>query len=157
MQTIDELRNLLAYNEWANRRVIASLRASADPPAKALRALSHLLVAEQAWMKRLRENLDSTGFDFWPAGSIDACEALEDEVSRSYREFLGDLTEDRLGSFARYRNSKGMSFETPYRDVLTHVMLHSAYHRGQVATAVREAGGEPASTDYIAFVRDKSS
>jgi uncharacterized damage-inducible protein DinB len=157
VQTIDELRNLLAYNEWANRRVIGSLKASPDPPAKALRALSHLLVAEQAWMKRLRENLDSTGFDFWPAGSVDACETLAAEVSRSYGDFLGDLSEDRLGSFARYKNSKGTEFETSYRDVLTHVMLHSAYHRGQVATALREAGREPAQTDYIVFVRERSS
>jgi uncharacterized damage-inducible protein DinB len=155
MQTIDELRNLLNYNEWANRRAIASVKSSSNPPAKALHALTHLLVAERTWMKRLQENQDSTGFDFWPAGSIDACEALADEVFRAYNDFLGDLSEDRLGSFARYKNSKGMAFETSYRDVLTHVIIHSSHHRGQVAMAVREAGGEPASTDYIAYVREK--
>jgi uncharacterized damage-inducible protein DinB len=155
MQTIDELRNLIDYNEWANRRVIASLKALSSPPEKAVRALTHLLVAEKAWMKRLQESQDSTGFDFWPGGSIDACEALAGEIFRSYRGFVGDLTDDRLGSFAAYKNSKGMSFETSYRDILTHVIIHSAYHRGQVALAVREAGGEPASTDYIAYVREK--
>jgi len=40
MQTIEQLRNLLSYNEWANRCSIASLTASSDPPAKAIRPLT---------------------------------------------------------------------------------------------------------------------
>ena len=39
------------------------------------------------------------------------------------------------------------------KDVLTHVILHSAYHRGQVALAMRAAGMEPAYTDFIHAVR----
>jgi uncharacterized damage-inducible protein DinB len=31
--------------------------------------------------------------------------------------------------------------------------MHSGYHRGQIAAAVRESGGEPAYTDYIHAVR----
>ena len=39
------------------------------------------------------------------------------------------------------------------RDILAHVVLHSAYHRGQIAAAVRAGGGEPAYTDMIHAVR----
>jgi uncharacterized damage-inducible protein DinB len=38
-------------------------------------------------------------------------------------------------------------------DVLTHVILHSAYHRGQIASAVRAGGETPAYTDLIHAVR----
>ncbi len=55
MQTIEELRNLLDYNEWANRRIIASLKASSTLPSAAVRALTHLLIAEKTWLIRLRE------------------------------------------------------------------------------------------------------
>jgi len=34
------------------------------------------------------------------------------------------------------------------------VALHGSYHRGQVAAAVRAAGGEPVNTDYITYVRE---
>ncbi len=65
------------------------------------------------------------------------------------------MTEEGLESIATYKNSKGVLYETSYRDILTQVLMHSAYHRGQVAMAVRKEGGEPAYTDYIGFVRDK--
>jgi uncharacterized damage-inducible protein DinB len=34
------------------------------------------------------------------------------------------------------------------------VALHGSYHRGQIALLMRQGGGAPAATDYIAFVRD---
>ena len=38
-------------------------------------------------------------------------------------------------------------------DILTHVLLHSAYHRGQIASQVRAGGEQPAYTDFIHAVR----
>ena len=37
--------------------------------------------------------------------------------------------------------------------MLLHVVLHSSYHRGQVATAVRRDGAAPAVTDYVHATR----
>jgi uncharacterized damage-inducible protein DinB len=104
---------------------------------------------------RLQNNLDTTGFEFWPAASLAECEAMAQENARSYTELVTGLTDDQLDSIATYKNSKGVEYETTYRDILTHVMMHSAYHRGQVAMAVRAEGCEPACTDYIAYVREK--
>jgi uncharacterized damage-inducible protein DinB len=39
------------------------------------------------------------------------------------------------------------------QDVLTHVVLHSAYHRGQIASLMRAGGAVPAYTDFIHAVR----
>jgi DinB family len=36
----------------------------------------------------------------------------------------------------------------------TQLFGHSSYHRGQIATLVRTAGGEPAATDYIYWCRE---
>jgi uncharacterized damage-inducible protein DinB len=36
---------------------------------------------------------------------------------------------------------------------LTHVLLHSAYHRGQIASQMRGNGQTPAYTDFIHAVR----
>jgi uncharacterized damage-inducible protein DinB len=38
-------------------------------------------------------------------------------------------------------------------DMLLHVALHGAYHRGQIALLVRAGGSTPSPTDYIAFIR----
>ena len=103
---------------------------------------------------RLQENKDTTGFNFWPDLSLADCEALAEEMSKLYAMLLDTLTEDDLDSVASYKNSKGIAYRTSFRDIFTHVLFHSTYHRGQVAMAVRMAGGVPAYTDYIAFVRE---
>ena len=39
-------------------------------------------------------------------------------------------------------------------DIVTHVALHGAYHRGQIAWVLRHGAGEPVSTDFITMVRE---
>jgi uncharacterized damage-inducible protein DinB len=153
MQTLESLRQLVAFNEWANRRMIASLRAFNS--AKAVRALSHLLIAEKEWMTRMRNNADSTGFDFWKAQTLDECEALASEMAKAYAEFVADLSEEKLENVAIYKNSKGIEYKTAFRDILTQVLFHSMAHRGQVAMALRTDGGEPIWSDYIVFLREQ--
>ncbi len=52
-----------------------------------------------------------------------------------------------------YKNSKGEPWTSTVEDILTHVLLHSAYHRGQIASQVRAGGEQPAYTDFIHAVR----
>ena len=53
METIETLRRLYDYNAWANQRLINALKEPANQSAKALRALTHLVFAEQEWLSRL--------------------------------------------------------------------------------------------------------
>ena len=154
METIETIRRLFKYNEWANRRAIAALKDPANHSAKAVRALAHLLIAEEAWLARMLTNQDSTGFDFWQGSTLDECEQLASKVLKSYGDLLEGLTEEKLDQVATYKNSKGIEYQTPFRDILQHVLMHSMYHRGQMAMAVRAEGGTPPYTDYIAFVRE---
>ncbi|HKP86373.1 MAG TPA: DinB family protein [Blastocatellia bacterium] len=155
METIETLRRMFDYNEWANVRAIESLKQSDNPSAKAVRALAHLVIAEKTWLARFIKTEDSTNADFWPASTLEECEALFDETRKAYSALLADLTEAGLDSTATYKNSKGVEYTTRYGDMLSHVLMHSAYHRGQVAMAVRAEGGTPAYTDYIGFVRER--
>ena len=40
-------------------------------------------------------------------------------------------------------------------DVLTHVIIHSGYHRGQIAMLLGRAGHETAYTDFIHCIRQQ--
>jgi uncharacterized damage-inducible protein DinB len=155
MHTLESLRQLVVFNEWANRRMIESLKAFENQSTKALRVLSHLLITEKEWMTRMRHNEDSTGFDFWKAASLDECETLANEMAKTYADFVSQLTEEKLDHIATYKNSKGIEYKTSFRDILTHVLFHSTAHRGQVAMALRADGGEPLWSDYIVFVRER--
>ena len=37
-------------------------------------------------------------------------------------------------------------------ETILQVAMHTAYHRGQIATRLRELGGEPQSTDFIMWI-----
>jgi uncharacterized damage-inducible protein DinB len=63
------------------------------------------------------------------------------------------LDEAALERQVHYSNTAGAEFDSRIGDIMMHVLLHCAYHRGQVALLLRTAGAEPEPTDFIAFCR----
>jgi uncharacterized damage-inducible protein DinB len=88
-----------------------------------------------------------------PNSAINECEAMADEMAHVWRNYLNELPPGGLEEKIEYRNSKGELWSSRVEDVLTHVLMHSAYHRGQIALEMRAAGMEPAYTDFIHAVR----
>lgn len=157
METLDLLYRKLAYNDWANCRALESLRAMQIPSSRATRALSHILLVEQLWLARLkRAELVQTPTEFFPELPLSECEALINESLKNYKAYLESLTEAQLDAIGNFATLAGGKYQASTRDVLNHVMMHSMYHRGQVALAIREDGGEPQQSDYILFVREIS-
>ena len=151
MDLLDYLRRLFAYDDWANREALASLAAAGAPPARALRLMSHVAAAERLWLGRLRQ--DGRAVVVWPELTVDECAARFAELPGLWGEYLGALTPERLGATVDYTNSKGEPWTSAVQDILMHVVVHSAYHRGQAALEVRAAGATPAYTDFIHAVR----
>lgn len=145
-----QLRRMLDHAAWANREVIAALQR--QPVADdVLKLFAHVLGAEEIWLSRLEAR--PSRLPVWPV----LTEAdLPDEARANadgYRAYLAALSEGALDSEVEYRNSAGQAFRSRIADILTHVAMHGSYHRGQVAWKIRRDGGEPAPTDFIAFVR----
>ena len=153
MELIEHLRRQFAYDAWANREVLARLRASARPPARPLELVAHILSAERLWLERIRKQPQSLGV--WPDFSLERCEAQIDELARLWREFFRHLSPAGLSEKVTYKNSKGEPWTSSIEDILTHVALHSAYHRGQIANLLGRAGESAAYTDYIECARRK--
>jgi uncharacterized damage-inducible protein DinB len=77
-----------------------------------------------------------------------------DLLRAAWREILQNVERE---SKIDYRNSKGEVWSSSVDDILMHVAMHGAYHRGQIATVVRTGSGEtPAYTDYIHAVRSSA-
>lgn len=150
---IDVIRVLFDYDGWSVARSLAALESAASQNPAAARPLAHLLAAEKVWLMRLRGE-ETAGLDISPELSLAECEKLADENRQGFSALLSAMTADALDSEVAYRNSKGTEFRTRVGDILLHVVLHGAYHRGQVASALRAGGDAPANTDYITFVRE---
>jgi uncharacterized damage-inducible protein DinB len=147
----EPLRRLFDHLEWADDRVLRSLREAPAPPPKALELFAHVLGAEHVWLARLRQT--PPRLPVWPSLDLEQCATVARENLDGFTSFLDGIDPDRLGEAIPYTNSAGASFRTPVEDILLHVALHGCYHRGQVAILLRQNGAEPQPTDFIAFVR----
>lgn len=154
MDHMQQLQRLFAYDGWANREALASLVASSSPPPPALRFLAHIVACEQLWWGRIQQ--DKKRVAVWPELTLAECEAGVDELAQRWPLYLAALAPEQLSQRVPYRNTKGESWANTLEDILLHVVIHSAYHRGQIATAVRAAGHTPAYTDFIHCVRQGS-
>lgn len=151
MESIEHLRELFAYDDWANRRMIVSLKSGGSD--KARRILAHILITKQEYFERLY-NKDSTGFDFWPDLSLEECSSLARSTAESYERLLKQFDEEGLGLTAKYKTSEGVPQSNTYREMLAHVLFHSSIHRGNIILTLRESGLEPPKIDYIIYLRE---
>jgi uncharacterized damage-inducible protein DinB len=147
----DYLRRQFVYDEWANREVLAALRASGNASQRPLQLIAHLLSAERIWLERLKQQPQSS--PVWPKLGLDECDAQATEMADLWREYLDLITAGDVNQSVSYKNSKGEEWTSTIVDILTHVVMHSAYHRGQIASHMRESGQTPAFTDFIHGVR----
>jgi len=154
METIEHLRGLFEYDDWANRQTIVALDSAGSD--KARRILAHLLITKQEYFERL-SGKDSTGFDFWPDLDLETCTRLAETTNTNYRTLLDNLDESALEQIAKYKTSEGVPYENTFRDLLTHVLFHSSIHRGNIVLKMREEGLEPPKIDYILYLRRKNS
>ena len=152
MDSLDSFRQLFEYDYWGNQQALLSIEALRGLAQQALKIAGHIIGAQRVWLGRI-ESPDSRSGAPWPVLTLDEARAAVAVLHHRWSMFLSNVTLEKLDEDRVYRNTKGMEFRTPLRDVLMHLVMHSAYHRGQIAAAVRDAGGKPAVTDYVVYVR----
>ena len=136
---------LFKYEDWASQEVLANLRQMANP--RALRLFAHIIGAEWVWLSRLQHTTPKMAV--WPELTIEQIAAELPLLRDAWSAYVAGQPAGAIS----YTNSKGESWSSDIDDVLTHVALHGAYHRGQIATVVRDGGEVPAYTDYIHCTR----
>jgi uncharacterized damage-inducible protein DinB len=145
-----ELERLFSYDAWANREALSALRVAGNPPAVAVRRFAHILGAQQTWLQRLAGGAKP---EVWPELTLDACASQLEQLRGRWRDLLA--TGGDAGRRISYTNTKGDRFESTVGEILLHVVLHGAYHRGQIASDLRGAGHEPPLTDFIHATRER--
>lgn len=147
----DHFRKLYQHLAWADERVLQSLRAAHSVLKKDLDLYAHILGSEHNWISRIHGSVPKLAI--WPTLTLDECERVGKENVSAFNALVSSLTPELLQKSITYRNSAGDQFTSTLEDILTHVSLHGAYHRGQIAASIRAAGDAPNPTDYIAFAR----
>jgi uncharacterized damage-inducible protein DinB len=136
---------------WADRQMLAELSACAAAWTEAGGLCGHVLAAEHVWLARMLRQ--ATTVAVWPTLTLPECETLADENAAGWAAFLASRSDADLGEPISYRNQRGEEHVTAVIDIVTHVAIHGAYHRGQIAKMVARAGGAAVNTDYIMWLR----
>jgi uncharacterized damage-inducible protein DinB len=146
-----ELDRLFEYDAWANRAAAASVDAGGEEPSRPLHILAHIVGADWLWWSRLQGTPPRMAV--WPQLTIQECETNVIELGEIWLDYVKSITPQTVEKPISYVNSLGEAWTSKIGDVLLHVVFHAAYHRGQIATALRQDGHEPAYTDFIHAVR----
>lgn len=160
---VDEVRRLFSYTEWANARIIDCLRGlSEEQLTRPIESsfpsirdtLAHIVMAEWIWLRRWQGESPTQR----PPWTLDApslqtiVENLE-AIQHEREQFLNGLTDEQLQRALDYRTMNGEAHTNRLGELMSHVVNHSSYHRGQLTTMLRQVGATPPSTDLIVFLR----
>ncbi|GAA5039320.1 protein DinB [Marivirga lumbricoides] len=142
-------KNLFQYSHQCNQKLADIFNAEPNKTSdKAVKLFNHVLNAHQIWNNRI--NSTEKLFGVWEIHELKDLKSID---QKNYEQSLQILDQFELDESLNYINSKSKAFSNSVQDILFHIINHSTYHRGQIASEFKQGGLEPLVTDYIFFKR----
>lgn len=132
------LKGLLAYQAWANDELLEKLagldpRRNARERHAALRLMNHSHVVSRIFAAHLTgvaHGYRSDNTDETPAPA-ELCTAMA-ECDRWYLDYVETVSEQRLAEPVAFTFTDGDRGCMTRQEMLSHVVVHGSYHRGEV-------------------------
>jgi uncharacterized damage-inducible protein DinB len=156
----DDIVALFAYDRWANSKVFDACRqltaeqyvAEPVPGWSSVRStLSHIALATELNLRPLAGDPDARIPTEADLVTVDDIAHLLERAYRRFEELRPTLTPEWLNTVLTLR-AIGRSFTLPRWAILRHIVNHSTYHRGQVASKLKRFGIEQSITDFFWWV-----
>jgi uncharacterized damage-inducible protein DinB len=154
----------LEFTKWADDTTFAALsQASPDQVSQdrgssfksLLDTLNHVYLAEVVWLKRVQGQTETKLADLESPTDLGALGQAWPAVHKAWIDWSQSLSGEDWSKPLILRNSQGAEFMLPHWQLVLHLVNHGSYHRGQVATMLRQAGIKPPGTDLITFYRTR--
>ena len=154
---LEDCRMLFRHAEWADAMVWKSVLASGTGDTEIREKLHHLHTVQWAYLRIWR------GEPVAPpaAGTFGTMAAMRDWARDSHRDvaaYVESLTPEVVGGEVRLPWADhlverfGKARPVTWAETVLQIVMHTGYHRGQIAMRLRELGGEPPLTDLIAWI-----
>ena len=163
--SLEDLVELYAFNRWANAKTCESVEVLTEEEyAKAIGGsfgsvrgtLIHLYGADFIWLERFQGRSPRAMPESDDLRDLRSLRAKWLAVEDARDAYLEALTAEQLAGPLSYAGFDGKEFTRVLGDALFHVANHGTYHRGQVATLVRQLGRSPLSTDYTRWLNERT-
>lgn len=163
---VEDFRRLYDYNSWANHRTLEACAALNDEQFtrdlhssfRSVRdTLVHIMLVEWLWRERW---LGRSPDKYPPASDFPNLESLRRrwaEVERNLLVYVSALKPEDIDRVIAHKTTAGVPQSAPLSQMLQHLVNHGTYHRGQVATMLRQLDAKPIGTDLILFYRERAA
>lgn len=163
---VEDFALLYEFNAWANRRTLDSC--SALTPAQFVQdlgssfasirdTLAHIMLVEWLWQERWH----SRAPDKYPPASdfpnLSSVRARWADVERNLLDYVAALKPEDLQRVIPHKTMTGIPQAQPLWQMLQHLVNHGSYHRGQVATMLRQLQAKSIGMDLITFYRERAA
>jgi uncharacterized damage-inducible protein DinB len=158
---LSTLRELFAFSRWANAKSVESVtpldqeeldRSIGGSFGSVRGTLVHMYGADWVWLERLHGRSPGALPDADELATLDVLRAKWLKVEDARDAYLAKLTPERLAEPLSYTAFDGKSFTRRLGDALFHCANHGTYHRGQIATLVRQLGKKAIPTDFLRWL-----
>lgn len=154
----------LEFMKWADETLLAAL--SQAPPDQVSQdrgssfrslfdTLNHVYLAELVWLRRVAGQPNTKLADLDSPADLSALGQAWPELHQAWIEQARTFSGEDWSRPVVLRNSQGAEIALPHWQIVLHLVNHGSYHRGQLATMLRQAGIKPPGTDLITFYRNR--
>lgn len=153
----DDVIALFAYDRWANAKILdacGKLTAEqfvAEPVpgwSSVSSTISHIGFATEWNLFSLSGQSDRNIPAEFDLTTVEDASRLLERAHRRFEELCPALTREWLDTVVTL-HAIGRSFTLQRWAILRHIVNHSSYHRGQVASKLRRFAVEPPNTDFF--------
>ena len=152
------VNELINYNYWARDRHLQACAAITEeqflrPLGSSFPSirdtLAHLVAVEWLWLERWRGRSPRCLLSPEEFPTVAAVSERWRIVESEMRQYLASLNEETLERPVTYVNPKGQTWTYTLWRMMLHLLNHQSYHRGQVATLLRQLGIQPPEVDFL--------
>jgi uncharacterized damage-inducible protein DinB len=163
---VQDAVNLYDFNAWADRRTLDACSVLDDAQFvqdlgnsfPSIRdTLVHVMLVEWVWLERWNNRAPDK---YPPAAEFPNLTSVHTrwtEIERNLLAYVASLKSDDLQKVVHHKTMAGVPQAQPLWQMLQHLVNHGSYHRGQVATMLRQSKAKPSSTDLITFYRERAA
>lgn len=156
----DDVVTLFAYDRWANRKVfdacgkLTAEQYAAEPVpgwSSVRSTVSHIALAAEINLRALVSDPADRIPTEADLATVDDAARLLERAYRRFEDLRPGFTPEWLNTLLTL-HAIGRSFTLPRWAILRHIVNHSSYHRGQVASKLKRFGIELPITDFFWWV-----
>jgi uncharacterized damage-inducible protein DinB len=159
--TPQDIARLFAYTRWASGKTLESVEPLTEEEFRkpvggsfgsVHGTLAHLYGADAIWFERWHGHSPRALPDPEKVPTLADVRREWGSIQEEQRKFVEALTPEKIAGELRYEGFDAKPYRRVFGDALVHLVNHGTYHRGQVATLLRQLGKQAISTDFLRYV-----